>query len=193
MCRRRISFQVDRLVYPLLEVRGQKLTSFLGDLHCTISILMGKQPYQSFDSPLLQTALCSEHEKKISLQCNGNTGFRHLIYNCYDNWSSQCVHVCLSYLKNRSKGHLLKDSNLRPLRGFWDVSVPHHCIDERRFEMVAAIINITVDFVIIVLPLPTIWSLQLAKRQKWALSGVFMLGTLYENFLFRVYWHFKLT
>jgi hypothetical protein len=39
-------------------------------------------------------------------------------------------------------------------------------------------INIAVDLVIMVLPLPTVWSLQLPKRQKLALSGVFMLGTL---------------
>ncbi|KAE8446570.1 hypothetical protein EG329_011902 [Mollisiaceae sp. DMI_Dod_QoI] len=65
-----------------------------------------------------------------------------------------------------------------PLTGFWDVSVPHHCLDERRLEIVAAIINISVDFVIMILPLPTIWSLQLAKRQKRALSGIFMLGSL---------------
>ncbi|KAE9368311.1 hypothetical protein N431DRAFT_347037 [Stipitochalara longipes BDJ] len=65
-----------------------------------------------------------------------------------------------------------------PLAGFWDVSVPHHCIDQIKFELAAAMLNIIIDFVIMVLPLPTIWSLQLPKRQKWALSGVFMLGML---------------
>jgi hypothetical protein len=69
-------------------------------------------------------------------------------------------------------------SQFRPLSGFWDVSVPHHCFDQRMFEKVAAITNIGMEFVIMLLPLPTIWSLQLPKRQKWALSGVFMLGTL---------------
>jgi hypothetical protein len=69
-------------------------------------------------------------------------------------------------------------SYFRPLAGFWDVTIPHHCIDQIRFELVAAMMNIVVDFVIMVLPLPTIWSLQLPKRQKLALSGVYMLGTL---------------
>jgi hypothetical protein len=64
------------------------------------------------------------------------------------------------------------------LEGFWDVTIPHRCIDQIKFELIAAILNIVTDFVIMVLPLPTIWSLQLPKRQKWALSGVFMLGTL---------------
>jgi hypothetical protein len=44
--------------------------------------------------------------------------------------------------------------------------------------MAAAIINIVVDFVLILLPLPTVWSLWLPLRQKCALSAVFMLGFL---------------
>ena len=58
------------------------------------------------------------------------------------------------------------------------MSVRHHCIDQIKFELAAAMLNIVIDFVIIVLPLPTIWSLQLPRRQKLALSGVFMLGML---------------
>jgi hypothetical protein len=64
------------------------------------------------------------------------------------------------------------------LAGFWDVRIPHHCIDQIKFELAAAMLNIVIDLAIMVLPLPTIWSLQLPNRQKWALSGVFMLGML---------------
>jgi hypothetical protein len=46
------------------------------------------------------------------------------------------------------------------------------------FEVVAAILNIFLDFVIILLPLPTVWGLRLPKKQKRALIAVFMLGFL---------------
>lgn len=68
-----------------------------------------------------------------------------------------------------------------PVRGFWDITIPHHCDEQRKFEMAAAVVNIIVDLVVILLPLPTVWRLKLPRRQRWALSGVFMLGFLYGH------------
>ena len=118
------------------------------------------------------------HEEDIQLLCIGNFSLRRLLHYRIVNWFTQSVHVSLLLRQTRPKDSNQNYSNTRPLAGFWDVTIPHHCIDQIRFELVAAMLNIVVDLVIMVLPLPTIWSLQLPKRQKWALSGVFMLGTL---------------
>jgi hypothetical protein len=83
------------------------------------------------------------------------------------------------HFKYLFRGELIIDwSIIRPLAGFWNVEVPHHCFNQIGFETTAAVLNIIMEFVIMVLPLPTIWSLKLPKRQKGALIGVFMLGSL---------------
>ena len=64
----------------------------------------------------------------------------------------------------------------RPLRGFWDPTVPSQCMDQNKFLITNQIFNVVIDFVILGLPIPMIWNLQRAWQDKLALNGVFALG-----------------
>ncbi|OBT87326.1 hypothetical protein VE02_03022 [Pseudogymnoascus sp. 03VT05] len=64
----------------------------------------------------------------------------------------------------------------RPLRGYWDKSVPAVCIDGTTYFIVNQTFNVIMDFVILGLPLPIIWRLKRSWQDKLALSCVFALG-----------------
>lgn len=40
--------------------------------------------------------------------------------------------------------------------------------------------NIVTDLIMLLLPMPVIWRLKLPTKQKIALTGVFLLGSLYD-------------
>lgn len=65
-----------------------------------------------------------------------------------------------------------------PVATFWDTSVKGQCLDQLAIWYVMAAINLITDFIIFSLPLPVIKSLQLPRRQKVMLMGVFCLGFL---------------
>ncbi|KAF2186516.1 hypothetical protein K469DRAFT_738399 [Zopfia rhizophila CBS 207.26] len=62
-----------------------------------------------------------------------------------------------------------------PVRAFW-TREPASCINQFAMWFTNAAINILTDFVIIVLPMPVIKNLKLAKRQKQALMCIFAVG-----------------
>ncbi|KAI9763863.1 MAG: hypothetical protein M1840_009047 [Geoglossum simile] len=66
-----------------------------------------------------------------------------------------------------------------PVESGWDISIPNHrCFNQRAFKMAVTVINTLTDFVIILLPLPTVWSLRLRRNQKTVLSCIFLTGSL---------------
>lgn len=52
------------------------------------------------------------------------------------------------------------------------------CIDLQAFYWGITAANVTLDVVLLYLPLHMVWGLKLPKRQKFVLSGIFMLGIL---------------
>lgn len=67
----------------------------------------------------------------------------------------------------------------QPVAAFWDSSIPGHCLNITTVWYVMAGVNLVTDFLILILPMPVISSLQLPSRQKYMLMGVFCLGFLY--------------
>lgn len=66
-----------------------------------------------------------------------------------------------------------------PIHYFWDrMPVTGHCLNVQKFFDGQAVPNIITDVILLALPLPLIWKLQLPANQKIALSGVFLLGSL---------------
>lgn len=65
-----------------------------------------------------------------------------------------------------------------PVDFFWDVDISGTCLNQLAIWYVMASVNLVTDFVTFSLPLPVIKSLQLPKRQKYMLMGVFCLGFL---------------
>ncbi|OQD83359.1 hypothetical protein PENANT_c017G11431 [Penicillium antarcticum] len=63
-----------------------------------------------------------------------------------------------------------------PVAKFWDPSLPGHCIDTVAFFRWNGVANMLLDFLILCLPLPMAWRVKTTIRQKWVLTGLFMLG-----------------
>ena len=68
-----------------------------------------------------------------------------------------------------------------PISGIWLPYEPHTHVNYAKYLVGTAVPNVTTDFVILVLPVSMVWQLQLSKRRKIALCGVFLLGTLYAH------------
>ena len=65
-----------------------------------------------------------------------------------------------------------------PVSGFWDSTVEATCIPNIPQWYINAGGNIITDVVVFTLPLPAIWSLQLARPSKIMLLAIFSLGFL---------------
>ncbi|ROV94087.1 hypothetical protein VMCG_08265 [Cytospora schulzeri] len=63
-----------------------------------------------------------------------------------------------------------------PVSAFWNRSVRGTCLDQLVIWYVMASINLVTDFIVFSMPLPVIKSLQLPRKQKLMLMGVFCLG-----------------
>ncbi|KAL4748732.1 hypothetical protein BDW72DRAFT_205343 [Aspergillus terricola var. indicus] len=59
----------------------------------------------------------------------------------------------------------------------WDRTIEGgHCGDTPKLQLSTAIVNMILDLFIVVLPMPVLWGLQMVKKRKIMLSGVFSLG-----------------
>ncbi|KAI0378825.1 hypothetical protein F5Y04DRAFT_141083 [Hypomontagnella monticulosa] len=66
-----------------------------------------------------------------------------------------------------------------PHRRIWDRTVPgSKCIDSKAMALAASAINVTFDFVILVLPQRIIWKLTMPLKRKIGISLVFTIGVL---------------
>lgn len=63
-----------------------------------------------------------------------------------------------------------------PIEAEWKPWIPHTNIDHKAFWITFSSINMTLDIVILCLPQPMIWKLNLSRRRKQQLSVVFLLG-----------------
>ncbi|KAI4184937.1 MAG: hypothetical protein L6R41_004429 [Letrouitia leprolyta] len=59
------------------------------------------------------------------------------------------------------------------------------CLDFTALLLSTAIINICTDVAVLVLPMPLVWNLKIEKSQKFAVSGIFLLGsfTIIDSYL----------
>jgi hypothetical protein len=53
-----------------------------------------------------------------------------------------------------------------------------YCIDVLDFYMSVAVSDLILDVIIFILPIPQIWQLQLRTKQKFAVAGIFLLGSM---------------
>ncbi|KAL9046300.1 MAG: hypothetical protein Q9214_000831 [Letrouitia sp. 1 TL-2023] len=66
-----------------------------------------------------------------------------------------------------------------PIDLTWSPHKEGHCISLKKFFLGQAIPNIATDLILLLIPIPMIWNLQLPRSQRIALSGVFLLGGTY--------------
>lgn len=69
--------------------------------------------------------------------------------------------------------------NCKPISAFW--TTKGTCLDFRQFAIGYAIVNIITDFAVWLMPIPSVWKIQLPRAQKIALSLIFALGLLYVS------------
>ncbi len=65
-----------------------------------------------------------------------------------------------------------------PIRKSWNPSIPGKCINLHAYYFGQAIPNSITDGIILLLPLPSLWKLQVPRSQKVALIVIFFLGGL---------------
>ncbi len=67
-----------------------------------------------------------------------------------------------------------------PAQKLWEMKNPGHCVSKYKYFLGTAIPEVLTDFIILAMPLPYVWNLQMKLRQKLLLSIVFILGGLYD-------------
>lgn len=67
-----------------------------------------------------------------------------------------------------------------PTSAAWDPALifTNRCGDYEALLLGVTISNIILDVIVLILPLPIIWGLQLSKRKRVMVSGLFLLGSL---------------
>ena len=71
-----------------------------------------------------------------------------------------------------------------PIQGFYDLTVPARCVDPVSFYWACALLNgVITDAIILVLPMPVVWKLQMSLRRKIGITLIFLLGGLYGDFV----------
>lgn len=67
----------------------------------------------------------------------------------------------------------------RPVSYNWDKTVPSgHCTNEQLAFLLAGIMNFLIDVLVVVLPIPMLWRLQMPLSVKLGLLGMFGLGAM---------------
>ena len=58
------------------------------------------------------------------------------------------------------------------------VAKGQQCVNEYMVLTFASVINVSSDLMILIIPLASIWGLQMPSGRKWKLSSVFFFGSL---------------
>ena len=65
-----------------------------------------------------------------------------------------------------------------PIKSLWDPSVSGYCINYPDLIIIMGVINIVTEIIMLVLPLPLLWRLQLSRSRKSLLTVLFTMGGL---------------
>ena len=65
-----------------------------------------------------------------------------------------------------------------PVQKTWQPWIEGHCSNEDTVWLGSVIPSIIIDFVILILPLPMLWKLQIKPLQKLLVTGIFICGYL---------------
>ena len=64
----------------------------------------------------------------------------------------------------------------RPIQAVWDYSVKGECVDVPRWWLANAVSSFVLDIIILVLPVPLLWRLQIKLARKILICGLFLCG-----------------
>ena len=66
-----------------------------------------------------------------------------------------------------------------PRDHIWDKSIPGQCINISVLFNVSGIFNTVTDFIILLIPVRVVWSLNMARKRKLGVLAVFTVGSMY--------------
>ena len=67
----------------------------------------------------------------------------------------------------------------KPVAKAWNPTLPGKCIDEETILVVVPLLRVVSEFLTLILPVQTIWSLHMSTRRKIAVTALFGTGSLY--------------
>lgn len=89
------------------------------------------------------------------------------------------VHVCMAISVAKGVAFLVANIfNCTPVEAFWKPAEARHCINIEGLLMGNAIAALLIDGIILCLPGPMVFRLQISLRRKFAILGMFLLGSL---------------
>lgn len=68
-----------------------------------------------------------------------------------------------------------------PLNYIWDPTVKGYCLKIPLAATILAVFNVLTDVIILVMPMPLVWQLQMGRKEKLQIMGMFLLGGLYAS------------
>lgn len=66
-----------------------------------------------------------------------------------------------------------------PLKYIWDRSVKGYCLGIPLAATILAVFNFLTDIIILVMPMPMLWKMQIETKEKYQIMGIFLTGGLY--------------
>ena len=67
----------------------------------------------------------------------------------------------------------------RPINVNWNRTIIGTCGDLRKTEFASAGFNMGIDLLVVLLPMPVVWTLQMSKEKKFGVTAAFTLGMMY--------------
>ncbi|MCJ1307713.1 hypothetical protein MMC25_001361 [Agyrium rufum] len=65
-----------------------------------------------------------------------------------------------------------------PIHGFWELTLANRkCINTEQFYLAQSVYSIITDLMILILPMPIVWNLQISRGQKIGITSIFLVGT----------------
>lgn len=83
--------------------------------------------------------------------------------------------VCFAWYVAETIGSIW---NCVPINGFWNKSIHAKCISTHDFDLQYAVINISLDVIVLALPIRMVLGLQLSNPQKAGFVLLFLMGGL---------------
>ena len=67
-----------------------------------------------------------------------------------------------------------------PRQRIWNPAVPGTCIDLSTLMITVGFFNTITDVVILLVPVKSVWNLQMTRKKKWGTVAVFTVGFTYR-------------
>lgn len=109
--------------------------------------------------------------------------YLRLLGNSNTHYGRRLLYVCISVVTLWALGFTAAIvAQCNPIKAVWTINYPgEKCLHIKAGVIAHATLDICTDFFIYILPIPKVLSLQLPRRQKHLLVGLFAVGGMWED------------